>query len=1381
MSRLFAREEWRLATAGVLAGVLVLGLVLALWFRGLGAEPTLPTPRDTPGDTAGDPFVGALRRQVGDRLAARPVSTRPLRGNLSIRARDVVWLVPGSDERFARAEAVTGILDVSAANRGDMILRDVRMEAPRIALRSNGRTWNYERPLAGLLEDDGRDDARARRTPTFRIQGLVVSRGSATVDMPESDFALTGLEARFGTVDLSGPALAAPRMEVISARAVLDPPGDRPQLAVAAERGTLRFPDRVTEFRLSAVTVAGTRVEALEGSWNPSAPGYGVAATGRVPSVQLADVRFLAPERIPETGSASFRFAVEPLAGDGTAVRLSELSAASGESRIAGSLAAEIFPGEVAIEQVDLRLEPVSLALVESFLGRPLPYSGTLTGTLRGPGSDIDVDIVASLSSETSPTPFNINLLGGVALTRSGLALRDMRADLRGVPLAALRAVAPGLPLTGRVTGIVELNGSPGTTPLELDVRLELGTGLATVAGTVDLTGAIPRYDVSGRLVGIELQSVIASVPPVALTAQFALVGSGFDPATAVARVRLDGQFTGWRSEPGDTVAVVADVNGGTADFQQLRATLAGAELAASGRWRFVDPVSGAVEYRLAVASLEPFGPWVPMIGDSTATGSIAAQGTISGPLGALRLAGDFRGEQLRVGEWGAGRIASRYTAAFTGALPEIEATLEGGDVLTPTAGDYRTLTAEVRLVSPTFDLDVQGEHVAGGQVAIVAEGTIPREGSRTVNLQRAHFDLREGRWELAGPAQLTWQRGAAGLRVADFELRNPGTEGRVSLDGVVFPMDRLDARVVTTDLPLDQVQDLMGLPPRVQGRLWADVAIRPPAESPDIEGSFRLEQAVIDSVRFSQLEGRIDLSGGVARTELLAAIDTAGGRLELRGTVPLRISFADSLQFGLGDAGPLDATLVAERISLHPLAPFITRVRNLQGTVDGTLTLAGTAQDPRLGGQLALSGGSVVVPDLNQTFDSIAGIVSFSGRQAEFRDVRLHRDGWARLNGTATFQELSRPVFALVADLDEFQPMGVDQHPDAAVSGRVTLDGELDALVFSGNILIDDGYLAVPQFGRAFEDEFIDFMDPTPLLGVDAERGSGNWMSNLRIVDLRARFGPGAWFEAMDATAQLSGELTVNRAGDDLRILGTLRGERGSYTLAAGPIVRRFEVVNAQVRFLNDPEPNPAIDITARRVLLDETGRRVEVDVRITGTMKTPRLALASADAPDIPESELLSFLLFGRPTFALGQDVAATGTDLFEQTFLGGFAELASLELERSLSGDLGLQLDLFQIQFGQGWSGITSPTLVVGRQLSNDFFLTLETGLGALLGDEGATANHWAVRLEWAIDRRSSLRASYEPVNRARLLRGFGAALPPVQAQRQLYVEYRRRWVY
>jgi hypothetical protein len=152
----------------------------------------------------------------------------------------------------------------------------------------------------------------------------------------------------------------------------------------------------------------------------------------------------------------------------------------------------------------------------------------------------------------------------------------------------------------------------------------------------------------------------------------------------------------------------------------------------------------------------------------------------------------------------------------------------------------------------------------------------------------------------------------------------------------------------------------------------------------------------------------------------------------------------------------------------------------------------------------------------------------------------------------------------------------------------------------------------------------------------------------------------------AEEARAQLSGELTVNKVGMDTPITGTLSGTRGQYTLIAGPLVRRFDVVSAQVRFLGDPTPNPAIDITARRAVFDPAGRQIDVDVRVTGTLETPRLSLAGGEAVGVAESELLSFLLFGRPTFALGGEVAL-GEDVLQQTLTGVLAEVLAIELER------------------------------------------------------------------------------------------------------------------
>jgi hypothetical protein len=1191
------------------------------------------------------------------------------------------------------------------------------------------------------------------------------------------------VEGRLADVQLAGPGLAAPRLELVSGSAILQLAGAERSWVLTAERGQLSFPDATTRFDLRAVSVAGTRLEGVSGVWDPSAPGYGVTATGLAPAVRLADLQlFMASARLPAEGTARFEFSIEPAAEDGTAFRISDLALVSGGSRVTGSLAAEAMPGGLSVERVDLMLQDVAVSLVESFAG-PLPYRGTVTGTVRGPGSDIRLDLTASLSADGAAERFGVAVNGAVSLTRAGLTLRDVRAEVKQAPLSALRPLIPGLPLAGQVTGTVRLSGSPSDTPLEVDARIELGTGLATLAGTLDLTGAVPGYDVTGRLIGVNLQSVLApAVPPVALTAQFALEGSGVDPAEARATVRLDGSFGGWRAAPGDTIALSAALAAGSVQVSSLAMRLANAEVGAEGSWRFVEPVAGAVRYRLAVADLAPFGPYLPAFGDSTAAGSLTAEGTVSGLLASMQFGGEVKGSGLRVGRWAAGQLEARYALAPTGGAPNAEIQLEAEDIATAGAGAYDALTVDLRLLSSQLKLEVRGTLAGGGEVAVVAEGSVPREGARSVLVQRGWFDLPEGRWELQSPARIVWG-GDDGVRVSNARLRNARTTGEVSVEGRVLPLDRLDGRLVVADLPLDQVQDLLGRERLVTGRLWADLMLRQPGSGSEIQGTFRLDQGVIEGVALSRLDGRIDYAAGVARTEFTATFDSAAGRLDLRGTLPLRIVLGDSVEFGLAEAGPLDATLTAERVSLEPFALLLPRVRNLAGQIDGTLTLQGTVADPRLTGQLSLSGGRMSVPQLNQRFESMGGTIAFSGRTAELRDLRIRRDGWARVNGTIVFEELDRPVLQLAAELDGFRPIGVDEHPDAAFSGRITAEGELGSLVVTGRVLINDGYLAVPQLGVGYYPEYLEGIDPAPVLGRDfGARAGGSWAANARIDGLLATFGEGAWVEAFDATLQLRGDLTIDRAGDELLLTGTLQGERGTYTLSAGPIVRRFEIIRSQVRFLGSPELNPAIDITARRIVLDPDGRRMEVEVQITGTARAPRLALASAEAPDIPESELLSFLLFGRRTLALGESVATTGGAVFEQTFFGGFAEVAGLELERALASNLGLQLDLFQVRFGQGYGGLTTPTFVLGRQISNDFFLTVESGLNALLGDAGAAASTWAVRLEWAIGPRQALELGSEPLNRARLLRGIGAALPPGRpSPQQLYAEYRRRWVY
>ncbi|CAN5845869.1 hypothetical protein BH23GEM9_BH23GEM9_04320 [soil metagenome] len=1379
-------------TVGVMAGLLTSMLILYIFFTGIGGDegmsPTLvgedavvdPEVRETRRlpEGPGRGVMGRRERGIESRLAGMPVSARPLRGPLSITMRNVIWN-EADGTRFARADFISAQLDAAAVQRGDAILTNMVVRRPVVALRQDTPLggWNYEQVFAELLEPQPEPRGPVR---TIQLRNLQVVDGTVNVRMPDRRFDFESAQARMPLVVLSQPGVPEPyiRLALLTTEYVQRTPIEG-RLAIEARDGLLHFPEGRVRFDVADVRLDRTQLAAVRGVWNPADPGYGVTAEGLAVGVELEDFEFLTPESFPATGTASFAFSVRPFAGDLTEATLTDLDARTGESRFVGSLTARFGEEYFLLRAADLQLDPLQLAVVEGFTG-PLPYSGALRGRVHGTDGDISFDLTASLQAATVAAPFTVDLAGRALLLEDAVALRRVDITFDRLPLAAMLAVAPGLPLDGFVTGRVSLEGPPNVAPLALDVRLELGMGVALVDGTLDLTGPVPAYDVTGRLVGVDLRALLApDVPPVAFTGAFALRGVGAEPASMDASLRIGGRFTGWQAAQGDTLQLVAALQQGTLQVQELVARLATADITASGAWRFLEPQSGAVTYTMAVSSLRPFGPYLPVVGDSVAAGAVTAAGTLSGTLNRMRLAGRLEATDVRAGGWQAVALASDYDIAVGGdLLPEAVVDARARGVVTPTLGSFETAALTLRMTAPDLAFELNAVRADGGVVQIAATGLVPEDGPRTILVQSARFDLEEGQWSLTQPAIVRLVGDE--VFVDGLVLEEPATGGRIYVDGRVLPLVDVDAQIQLAALPTGDIQRLLGQAVRVEGMLWADGVIRGDATAPVVAVDFRIEQAVIERVPMQRLEGRLAYQNQLTQITATALADTAGF-LALELTLPSVLQLGGEPVFSLLDGVPLSGSLTARQFAL---APFVSAapltVRDAAGVINAQVELTGSAEAPQVSGAATLTGGAVTVVDLNQRYDQISADIGFDGRRLVIRDLRARSDGWVVLGGQVVLERLDEPVLDLNIVFDGFRPMGVENQRDAALFGTLAVTGPPASLELTGAITVDDGYLVIPQFGGAGA-ELVDITRPAPVMGRTLEViEDGGPMENLRIRDLRVTVGEATWFLADEARAQLSGVLTINKIGTETPITGTLSGTRGQYTLIAGPIVRRFDVVSAQVRFLGSTPPNPSIDITARRIVFDPAGRQVDVDVRITGTLETPRLSLAGGDAVGVADSELLSFLLFGQPTFALGGQFLL-GEDILEQTFWGGLAEVMAIELERGLGG---FGLDVFQIRLGAGpMGGLGAPTVVLGRQLRPDVFLTVETGVAALLGGGGneGTPLHWAVRLDWTFDPRSRARLAWEPVYSGRAFRGAALALPLTDPRQQFLLEVRRRWAY
>lgn len=1315
----------------------------------------------------GDYEPRTVEEAVDDGLS--PVTLRPTR-RLRVTASRIRWVDP-SGRTFLEAPRAVTMVELNAAPDGAVLLVDGVVQTPRLHLIQTGEgSWNYERPLAPFFRDD--PAGRGQSGLSVRMRNVRVANAHVILDLLDARYEARSLDAALASAHLTGPGLEAPVFMVRAAETELilpDTAGGHIPRDVAIANARLRVIDGVLAFDVQSGTFGTSRLASIEGSWNPALGPYGLDMSMTAIDARLADLPWL-PGAVPEGTAGSFRLSMEPRPGGRSVLTLTDLDLTAPGSSASGSLRAVLGGPQAVLEAVDLRVDPLSLDLVEAFTG-PLPYGGTVRGTVRGTDGQIRFDLAGLLTTPTIPDPFSADLVGRITLTEEGFTLGQADVALDQVPLEALRAVAPGLPLAGPISGTLGFVGTPGASPLQLDIRLEAGGGIVLLSGTVDVTRATPSYDLTGQMIGVRLQSLVQpSIPPAEVHGEFTLVGRGLTMETVQATLAADGRFTGWVDEPGDTLAARLSVDRGVVNVQTLRFDIGPIQAAAVGEWDYMRG-DGALSYEAVVADLSPLAPYVflsPTGERRFARGTLQLSGTVSGTLADPALAGEVHADAFRWGEWAAESFDSDYTVVLFEGLPRIDAELTAGVLRTP-FGNFDALEGRIDFGQPNFEVAVRADQEGDrGILELQADGVIDDLGRREIFLRSLEVDLRDRRWGLPEPARIAWTVGDA-VALEGVELLQADGDGRVALEGIVAPLDEMDLAVDVRGVPLGDVLELVGSDVELTGDLALQGRIAGPAATPDLDltlslagGSFRgvAVRAVESEIRYAA--GRLEV-GGIG---LLG--DSA--RIEVSGTLPARIQLAGAPLFALSDDGEIDLQILTHTFPLATLDPGLTIVEDLAGRLQADISVSGSPSAPRLSGSAQLTNGRVRVPALDRRFENIRGTILLSGREARLQDMVVESDGTAAATGTLDFQQLLNPSLDMAVALERFRIQGVPDERSAGLWGDVRISGSLREPVLSGSVRADDGAFSLaplqqPELSTRLAQGDVELLDS----GADLDLGTSVQEGGLRIQNFQVQAGNELWLVSEELRARLNGTLTVNMSGASTSIQGTLQGEGGTFRLAVGPINRQFDIVSAEIRFFGSPEPNPRLDIVASRLVRVPDGADVDVLVRVGGTLSNPSLGLATAAGTDIPESELLSFILFGRPTSDLGQ---VAGTTEGGAGFVGqGVAYLGLAEvLGSQLNQEIGV-FDYFRVDYVPG--GGTFAT--VGVELGSEFLLTTEV----LWSPEASNISAVALEYEAGI---GTLRLGYDPVQNLNRLVGT-RTLSYLRAEiiRQWALAWRKRWTY
>ncbi|MDZ4094113.1 MAG: translocation/assembly module TamB domain-containing protein [Paracoccaceae bacterium] len=418
-----------------------------------------------------------------------------------------------------------------------------------------------------------------------------------------------------------------------------------------------------------------------------------------------------------------------------------------------------------------------------------------------------------------------------------------------------------------------------------------------------------------------------------------------------------------------------------------------------------------------------------------------------------------------------------------------------------------------------------------------------------------------------------------------------------------------------------------------------------------------------IDSATLSNPQLQIDATGTVAaevqRITLSARLADLGVLLaDFPGAATLTGTVEDDVQgykIDLTGKGPgqIDAT-VAGRIAPDfrqanltlagsaqvGLANAFISPRVVSGPLRFDLRLNGPLALASLAGQVTLAEGRVSDPSLPFALENMRASADLAGGRAQITaDAAISTGGRARLSGTVG---LAAPYASdLRAELDQI----IAKDPrlyQTRVNGTLTVAGPLTGgAVIAGRIRLTETELRIPSTGLGGTGALPDLQHVSEPAAVHATRARAGLIADAASngtgtsrrpygLDLTIAAPKRLFIRGRGLDAELGGELRLTGTTDAVVPIGAFNLIRGRLDILG----KRLDLSRALLQMEGDFDP--FIDILASN---ESDG--IVSSVRIAGKATDPKVSFVSA--PELPEEEVLSRLLFGRNLTSLSALQAA------------------------------------------------------------------------------------------------------------------------------------------
>jgi len=1117
---------------------------------------------------------------------------------------------------------------------------------------------------------------------------------------------------------------------------------------------------------------------------------------------------------LPDTVRGTFEGRLKAVAGGSLrAFAIDTLNMRFTDARIPGAVSSVTMGGVVALGAAatarDLTVSQlfVDLRSVAQFSPTAPKLDGTLSGRAHVIAASLQSASLEQLALVWKDAKGNTSALRGDLRVGFGGGSSPIETDLTldAISMRALARLDTTLTMRADIAGTVRTTGSMESLGWSARVG-PIGGGLVDLRGTASLIGDAWRVAAAGTVASINARvwSGSDSIPITSFSGDVSGNATGTRSKDGVLSLALAGGAVAL-AQPAATNQAAADLTAkASLDAQRLRVDSAIAHIAGiaidvrgalardasgidtlivSARADSLDRVRAELSgvAKLVESADSTSAASIRSVAADTLRGNALLSGYVVGSIKDMGVTVAVSANDAQFGALHLGRVFGSLNAEHLRTVPTFSgaATVDAIDGI----GTVRIASAELKVQQATPDsgrlvLDVSSPNDA----RLGATGRFTRADGRTdVTLDSLHFRYDSVSWRNATP--LHGYSDKNGIRIDSLVVQS-NTRGVLGVVADLPLAGPIRAALQLNEFPLGKATTFaVGVEP-FNGTMTGNVQLSGTRASPLLK--FAMD---IDSLgRDGTVLPKISTDGDYADRKLVAhanVVDAQDGSLRLEARVPIDLSIGAVEKRVLSDQ--VDAEVVANALRLDALGFAIDGVSKTQGVLAGRLALTGTMDRPVATGTMTLDKFSATVATLGVAPSE--GRIQIRAAQDSLiiESLRVRSGGPSdtlSATGAMRFAAKEPATIRVQIAANNFELARQRDGNDLDLSGRVELVGPLKRPELSGAIIVPVANIVYDPLSAS---KALDLTSASAreLLGADevpvaasAAQSFSELGRFVSVANARVDLGDEVWVQTPQARVKISGGLAVTMNGDNLALEGEITANRGQYRLDLGVVNRSFAVDSGSVRFFGTTAIAPTLDISATNVVRLATGGEIPVRVHIGGTLDRPAVTLSSSDPlfASAPESEIISLLIFGAPTFALdgqSQNTVKAVTGVLLPT-AGGAVEGVLQRLlpvfntvqVNTAGGQTKDDLNLFSL--------LDNLSITAGKQLGSRTFLRVNTGV---CRGTGQSASLWyGIAAEFRMTKELSAQVGVDPGS-APCTRLGGDLLPRLQFGFDLF----REWIF